>query len=165
MQEISRTACLFFHWSLCLEQSPFLCVTCSNFAFLQVTAEDSPFLCLLLLTFPVVSSLPQENMCVCMYGWTASTSQWAPAYVCICVCGPVCVGMGGRCLMTNLCMLILCFLCVFFNLSMKCTHLWLIWERALCDPIININNNIDNCYVCTARSIILWKSNEESMCF
>ena len=53
---------------------------------------------------------PASRKCVCMYGWTASTSQWAPAYVCMCVCGHVWVcelGMGGRCLMTNLCMLLL----------------------------------------------------------
>ena len=65
-QEILRTACLFFHWCLGLEQSPFLCVTCPDFVFLQVTVQDSPFLCLLLPTLPAVSSLSQVSVCVCV---------------------------------------------------------------------------------------------------
>ena len=63
-KEISRTAHLFFHWSLHLEHSPFLCLTCSNSVLLQITAQDSPFICLLPLTLPTVSSLHQVNVCV-----------------------------------------------------------------------------------------------------
>ena len=71
---------LFFHWFLCLEQSPFLCATRSDFVLLQVTAQDSPFLCLLLLTLASVSCLPQVNVCMC-----------ACVHMCACVCACVCV--------------------------------------------------------------------------
>ena len=74
------------HWSLCLEQSPFLSVTCSDFVFLQVTAQHSSCLCLLLLTLRIVSSQPL-NLCVCVH-------------VCVCMCMHahvcVCVWMGKR---------------------------------------------------------------------
>ena len=45
-----------------------LCVTCSNFGFLQlqVTAPDSPFLCLLDLVLLLTFQLSPVNMCVHM---------------------------------------------------------------------------------------------------
>ena len=50
-------------------------------------------------------------------------------HVCVCLCW----GAGTWCLMTNLCMFILCVLmsAVLFNLSMKCMHLGLIWGWVL----------------------------------
>ena len=73
---------LCFCWFLHLEQSPVLCVMCSNCVFLQVTAQDSPLFCLLFLTLPTVSSLPQVN-CVCV-------CACVHAYMCVCVCVCVC---------------------------------------------------------------------------
>ena len=64
-RDVKKTKRLFFHWSLCLEQSPFLCVTCPNMACLQVATQGSSTLCLWILTLPT-------------------------ACACVCVCGHVC---------------------------------------------------------------------------
>ena len=87
-------------------------------------------------------------VCVCMHAcvWCAShvcVHMQACACVCACVCVflSVCVlGVGvGECLITNLYILIPCVLMsVVFSLSMKCTHLGLILERALEDPTVII---------------------------
>ena len=125
------------YWSLSLEQSPFLCVTCSDFVFFQVTAQHSSCLCLLLLTLPTVSSLP-VNLCVCVYMCVcvcACVCVCVHVHACTCVC--VCVygwgrGGRGRSLMMNLCKLTSCVLMsVVFNLCMKSTHLGLISETVL----------------------------------
>ena len=50
-QEVSRTAPLSFHWSLPLEQSPVLCVICSNWVCLQPTFS-SLWQCRSGITFP-----------------------------------------------------------------------------------------------------------------
>ena len=73
-QEVPRTtARLLFHWSLCLEQSPVLCSTCSHFACLPLTAQDSSFSCLSLLTFATRECNVNESSSVCVC-------------VCVCVC-------------------------------------------------------------------------------
>ena len=94
-----------------MEQSPFLCATCSDSVFFQVTAQGSPFLCLILLTLPTVSSLPQANLCVraCVYVFVCACVR---ACVRACVC--VCVLKGNR-----FCLFVLFLMqeCEFGNLS------------------------------------------------
>ena len=95
------------------------------------------------LTFPVshtpnTSSCLQlassKSLCACV---RARAFVRECARVCVCVC--VCVFGGGRCLMKNLCVLILCVLVsVIFNLSVKCTRLGFIWERVHQDATIII---------------------------
>ena len=63
-QGISRTVRLLFSRSLRLEQSPFLCATCSNFVCLQVTAQDSSFFCLLLDPYTSICLQPASSKCL-----------------------------------------------------------------------------------------------------
>ena len=79
----------FFHWSLRLEQSPFLSATCSKLCLPSCHRSRLTF-CLslnLFLMLPTVSSLPYLNarararVCVCM---------------CVCVCVCVCVVCSSR---------------------------------------------------------------------
>lgn len=84
-----------------------------------VTVQDSPFLRLLLLTVSTVSSLPQVNLRVCVC---------ARVHVYMCVCVHTHRWMcGSRCLMTNLCMLILCVLLSTLTIDPCHLHLLEIW--------------------------------------
>ena len=84
---------------------------------------------------------------------THNTSNCLQPAVSKCVCVRVCVCVfgrgweGGRCLMTNLCMLILHVLMLVFKLNMKCMPLGFIWESALLLVlllVVNITGKIDS---------------------
>ena len=97
-QELSRTARLFFHRPLRVEQSPNLCLHAQTLSsFKSHLKIDSSFLCLL-LTSKCLKSASSKSVCVVR----ARACVCVRAYVCVCVCW----GRCGQMLMRNLCMLI-----------------------------------------------------------